>query len=368
MALAAALRAACAAAKTREPLVALAAYGCPDLVAAIHYVGARPLYVDTAPDSLGMDLHGLRDALRTRSVAAIIGTDLFGLPERWSELEPIARQRGTPLIQDCAQSLQRRAGFAADLHGDAVVFSFGRGKPVCLLGGGAVLTRQSATEASLDGFGNIAADAAAGGARWLAPKALLYNFLLQPNAYAVLAHIMGSRLGRTRYEPLEAIRTLPPRVTSAIDAAVEAHWKDHVDRAAEVLDAIRPLVQEFPGELALPFDDGALRGRTLLRLPLLVRREAVRSRWLAALRKQGIGATTMYGRTLVEIVDDTSAAEAAQRFPASARLAAQLVTLPVHARLRTRDIEAIRATLRATFARSGRVTPETDRARTPRAR
>ena len=55
-------------------------------------------------------------------------------------LRPLADAAGAVLIEDSAQAFPRDGG--GDFwQGDLVVLSFGRGKPVSLLGGGAVLYR-----------------------------------------------------------------------------------------------------------------------------------------------------------------------------------------------------------------------------------
>ena len=86
-ALSAAVKTAVVARGLEHPEVLLPAYGCPDLVAAIRHAGAKPFFVDLSPDSFRMNSLTVADVISRRpSVVALIGVDLFGCPENWSEL------------------------------------------------------------------------------------------------------------------------------------------------------------------------------------------------------------------------------------------------------------------------------------------
>ena len=129
------------------PEVILPAYGCPDLVTASVYAGLRPRLVDTAPSGQwGYDLGALKKVLAGEgrsgqrgadNCAAIVAVNLLGTGDQAVELAQIATETGIALIQDSAQHLPRH--LPAQWLGDYVVLSFGRGKPLNLLGGGALL-------------------------------------------------------------------------------------------------------------------------------------------------------------------------------------------------------------------------------------
>src|SRR5688572_15303179 len=115
--------------------VIVPAYGCPDLVAARVFVGARARLVDTAVSGWGYDSRALCAAIGPRT-AAILAVNLFGVGDDAASITPLAEARGIPLIHDSAQSFPLRPG--RDLPGGLLVLSFGRGKPINLLGGGAL--------------------------------------------------------------------------------------------------------------------------------------------------------------------------------------------------------------------------------------
>ena len=188
---------------SKKPLVAVTAYGCPDIVSAIHYAGAEPLLVDVEENSLGFDVMQLEQALCvTDSVVAIIGVDLLGLSEQWAELRRLATASGALLIQDCAQSVQRKDDREHGMHGDLVVYSFGRGKPVYLQGGGALLAKDSLPSRARQQLFDQYATFGQAKQWYFAIAAMMYSVVLEPHLYALFAKIMGNRLGHTRYVPL----------------------------------------------------------------------------------------------------------------------------------------------------------------------
>ncbi|MDE3009406.1 MAG: DegT/DnrJ/EryC1/StrS family aminotransferase [Pseudomonadota bacterium] len=110
-------------------------------VAAIHYSGARTVFVDIDPRSFTMDPAGLERALTSRT-KAIIPVHLYG---QMADMDPIlefARRHGLTVIEDAAQAhgaeyKGRRAGSIGDMG----CFSFYPGKNLGAYGeGGMVVT------------------------------------------------------------------------------------------------------------------------------------------------------------------------------------------------------------------------------------
>ena len=91
-ALAAAILCAVGLKKVREPEVLLPAYGCPDLVSAVLYAGAKPVLVDLEVDRPWMDLDSLERKI-TANTVAIIGVALLGIQDRMEQLRVLAPPR-----------------------------------------------------------------------------------------------------------------------------------------------------------------------------------------------------------------------------------------------------------------------------------
>ena len=81
--LAAAIGAAIRNKPTEKPEVILPAYGCPDLVSAAVFAGAKPVLVDLENDRPWMNLEQLSASINSNTVA-VVAVDLLGIPERIS--------------------------------------------------------------------------------------------------------------------------------------------------------------------------------------------------------------------------------------------------------------------------------------------
>jgi dTDP-4-amino-4,6-dideoxygalactose transaminase len=112
-------------------------------------LGARPIFVDSDPDTFNIDFDSAEEAIaRTRDEgvlrpAALMTVDLFGLPVDYDRARGLANRHGLAFISDAAQ------GFGASFKGrrvgcgmaDITTTSFFPAKPLgCYGDGGAVFT------------------------------------------------------------------------------------------------------------------------------------------------------------------------------------------------------------------------------------
>ena len=110
-------------------------------VAAIHYTGARTVFVDIDPRSFTMDATAVEAAI-TSKTKAILPVHLYGQPADMDPILDIARRHGLVVIEDAAQAhgaeyKGRRVGSLGDLG----CFSFYPGKNLGAYGeGGMVVT------------------------------------------------------------------------------------------------------------------------------------------------------------------------------------------------------------------------------------
>ena len=343
-ALAAALGAAIQMRPVENPLAIMPAYGCPDLVAAARFAGAEPCFVDLEPESLVMDLEALQAALEgNATVVALIGIDLFGLPERWQEIRRLCDQYNVVCIRDCAQSLQTPESIDADVESDIRIYSFGRGKPLYLQGGGAVLVSSRPGKRFSQNL-DVATDDLPQRRQSVSRLVNgLYNAALQPRLYSLIALLLGDRLGDTRYEPLDTLEIPQSGFDAAANAAIQRFWVAFENRQEEFMRVLQDIGSAV-GAPSLPFDEDVASDCRLLRMPLLMRNSKERDVCIDKLRKCGISATPMYGRALPAI-EGVGADIDISSFPVANDIAARLVTLPVHAGMRARDFQAIKKIL-----------------------
>ena len=340
-ALAAAISAAIKSREIDQPEVILSAYGCPDLVSAAVFAGARPVLVDMEPDRPWMDLEQLPAKISPRTVA-IVAANLFGISERMNQLRPIAEQAGAVLIEDSAQAFP--GGRETSIwEGDLVVLSFGRGKPVSLLGGGAVLFREAIWEGLLPEC-NVQSDIGKGQrfSFWL--KTALYNQMISPWLYWLPQGLPFLHLGETRYHTLSAIDAMDPLRLDVLPANIAAYRSDDMGTQTALVGMLGELDLAARGIIDLPRACKAPESRRLLRYPLLMD-AASRELLYQQLKRHGLGASGMYPVALPGIPGLERLLEGQGPFPVADAFAARILTLPTHNGVRRGDVAKIRKVL-----------------------
>jgi len=119
-----------------------------EIVALVH---ATPVFVDVQADSFNLDAESLEAAIGEAKrqglrPSVVIPVDLFGQPADYGRLLPLARQHGLRVLSDTAQGFGGRLdGTPTGRFGDATATSFFPAKPLgCYGDGGAVFTEDDA--------------------------------------------------------------------------------------------------------------------------------------------------------------------------------------------------------------------------------
>ena len=317
--------------ESTQPEAILPAYGCPQLVSACLYANVRPRVVDTAAGQWGYALESLRSALTPHTVA-IVAANLLGTGDQAADLLPLARGNGSYLIQDSAQHVPSRVPPA--WCADYVILSFGRGKPVNLLRGGALAVpgRQPllADAPLMGGLRDLL------GERALASRtaAAAFNLITDPRVYGFATRLPGLGLGETRYSPVERIARLPLSAWRQVGPGWEKYglepWASPWSGVLPEWEK-RGIHELTCATTAPPAADRRLR------LALLASGRGLRDRIVRMLGHRGLGASNMYGSAIDSI--DAIPAEVARQgpFPNATDLAERLFTLPTHAAV-TADI------------------------------
>ena len=318
-----ALAAALIALKPRRPQatrVLLPAYACPELVSAVLFAGLEPHLVDLAPARPWMDTVALKRALDT-SALAVIAVDLFGIEERYAELRT-AIGGDIALVQDSAQAFRR------DIHpaADCAILSFGRGKPVSVLGGGAVLAPAHIAA-------NLTRPAAVACGSDL--KRWVYNWLRAPWLYW-LPQALPLGLGATRFKPLTKLERLCDTTLALLPANIAQQLSGNSEREAQ----LRAMIANTS---ALDLAQACGARTPLLRYPILAPDTATAMRWYEKLDAAGVGASRLYRAALADIPGLSRLL--AGDYPHARDFAARLITLPLHRDVGARALRAIAAAL-----------------------
>ncbi|MDH5710705.1 MAG: DegT/DnrJ/EryC1/StrS family aminotransferase [Gammaproteobacteria bacterium] len=340
-ALAAAIIAAIKLKNVGRPEVILPAYGCPDLISAAVFAGAQPVLVDLEADCPWMNLAQLAEKTSEQTVA-IIGVNLFGISERLSQLRILAERVGAVLIEDSAQAFPGSSGVCV-WQGDLVILSFGRGKPVSLLGGGAVLcNKEKASYSELtrlmpEGEMRARSNMLAPVQFWL--KAKLYNGMINPRLYWLPQSLPFLHLGETRYHPLSEIASMDKERLSRLATNIKAYQSNTVGVQNKLREILAQCDLDKYGITDLPHLCKIPEQQRLLRYPLLVRRDA-RDELYEKLSRIGLGVSRMYPAILPEI-DGLEMLKQQCNFSEAKSFAERLLTLPTHAQVKQRDIDHI---------------------------
>ena len=108
-------------------------------VAAIHYVGATPVFVDIAPDTFTMDPAELESAITPRT-RAILPVHLYGHPADMDPILGLAKKHNLIVIEDAAQAHGAEyKGRRVGSMGDMGCFSFYPGKNLGAYGEGGMV-------------------------------------------------------------------------------------------------------------------------------------------------------------------------------------------------------------------------------------
>ncbi|RRO24310.1 DegT/DnrJ/EryC1/StrS family aminotransferase [Flavobacteriaceae bacterium 14752] len=133
----------------------------------IFYQGAKPILVDSEPQTWNICPNALEEAITSRikkghKPKAIIAVHLYGMPYQVDEVHAIAKQYDIPIVEDAAEALgstykKQNCG----TFGEFAALSFNGNKIITTSGGGALVSKNQATKDKTVYFATQARDSAA---------------------------------------------------------------------------------------------------------------------------------------------------------------------------------------------------------------
>jgi len=112
----------------------------------IMYLGAKPVFVDSEPETWNMDPELLREAILVRirvtgrKPKAIIPVHLYGMPAKMDEIMAVANKFEIPVLEDAAEALGATyKGQKCGTFGTFACLSFNGNKMITTSGGGALV-------------------------------------------------------------------------------------------------------------------------------------------------------------------------------------------------------------------------------------
>lgn len=162
---------------------------CSVMVNAVLRTGAKPIFSDIDPDNFGSSALSIQKCLSLKT-RMIVAQHSFGIPCEIESIVCLARDHKIFLLEDCAIALGSTIdGVPVGNFGDAALFSTDHSKPINILAGGLIYTRDKTL---LTGLRQAQADA--GELPQNKQRAMLRQFLrerkyCQPSKYSRLAVI-----------------------------------------------------------------------------------------------------------------------------------------------------------------------------------
>jgi len=340
--------------------VILPAYTCPSVLAAVIKAELEPVLCDLEPGSFRLDMDQLVSKL-SQEILAVVAVHLFGLPEKIHAIRGSARRTGTFVIEDAAQAFGNKVPFGdaaprprlsspwppeyLGTLGDIGIFSFGRGKPLSLLGGGAVVVNNpdllDCVQTRSHGLPIRKG--------WVFSlkyflTLLLYSVFFHPRFYWIPASIPWLRLGETDFtldfevapmQPLAAL--LGPQVLEKFKEIRGRRImlaRQYMERLVNFRDAFDFLPECKEDSVAL------------LRFPVVLKSGEARDTILEKL-KSGLGVTGMYPVPLHRQAGAEAYVGKDGPHPVAESIARGILTLPLHEHVRERDIELIAGIMQA---------------------
>lgn len=320
--------------------VVVPAYTCFSVPSAVVAAGLRVRLVDVT--SSGQIDPEAFARLPLKRVAAVVVCNLFGIPEPMRRIQAIAEAAGVTVVDDAAQALGSLGEEGpVGARGHYGLLSFGRGKPLSGLGGGAVVWSATTEEPADPGRPKLARAKAL-------VRAIGYDLALHPTVFRGLSSIPSLGIGVTSFNPdfeHGSIDGASMILAAALLPRLNPEGRARAEQA-EVLAQRIVSETRFEPLLATPTSAGVYP-RLALRAPT---GEARDTAW-RELEALGVGASAMYPSALESVDALSPFLVGAEPCHGAIDFAARILTLPTHGKLNGELLERALGVLRAAAPR-----------------
>jgi perosamine synthetase len=292
--------------------VLIPGYTCYSVPAAIVKAGLKVSLYDLDPYSFQPDMADVEKKISPKTLA-VVGQHLLGVPSDIAGLTTLARKNHVWCIEDAAQRMEFKKinGQKNELEPDVTLYSFGRGKPLPLGHGGALIAGQDADVTGLNT--EITRIASQIDRKTLTPMAV--RVLSWPGFYWFLEQLpLG--LGQTVYDPDFDVQGMNPAYQRIGFTAA-----DHLDRLNSHRTTITRIYDTAFGVARDSFDTAP----PCLRYPILTDHPK------RAANLAHLGVRRLYPQALCDLASlKPDLADLGVQTPGARQISQRLVTLPTH--------------------------------------
>lgn len=317
--------------------VIIPAYTCYSVPSAIVRAGLKVKLCDLAENSFDFDYNLLTPMLGSDKLLAVLPTHLFGLPADIKRLKEMIDEPAVTVIEDAAQAMGAKwQDEKLGTIGHVGFFSLGRGKAFSTVEGGIILTDNDDLALFIEKQMIILSEYAKFETFKLVVYVAALNILLHPYLFWIPKKLPFLKLGKTNFNPDFEIKKM-----TGLQAGLAINWigklisYKHIreDKTKEWLSSLDAVYCPF-----LRKNDPHLPG--LIRFPILIDDDKVRSELLEYSEQQGLGAAVVYPETICNM-SECSRWFKGQDFPVAKMVAQRVLTLPVHVFVRPIDVRLL---------------------------
>lgn len=320
-----------AAEQSHKRRVVMPAYTCPVVPKVALDLGLQPVYVDIWPESTRFKEELLNSAIDEATLAVFL-VHPFGIPLPVDDVLAAARETGTAVIEDAAQSMGARyAGRPVGLQGDFGLFSLGPGKPLSTGGGGIVITGHKHNQDALSRWWAELPPAVGFSSAYAWARQAAFWLAFHPRSWWLATRTGLQRMGNQEASWGYRISDLS-NAQAATGSALLPRLDDINRRRRELASRLAAVVEKCAAVRLLHVESEA--EPIYLRMPVLAQSESIREQLFERLWAAGIGAGRLYEKTLPELFEPAIQAN----YPGAEAFARRLLTLPTHYRVSEKDM------------------------------
>jgi dTDP-4-amino-4,6-dideoxygalactose transaminase len=289
---------------------------------AIENVGARPVLVDSLPDTGLIDLDAAQDAITPRT-RAIMPVHLAGRPLDMDRLNALRDRHGLLVIEDAAHAIGAEwMGRRVGAFGNLTAYSFYVTKNITTIEGGAVLTEDPEIAGVIE---RLALHGLSLGA-WqrFSDRGFRHYEVVRP----------GFKFNMTDVQASIGLHQLP-------------RLEGWIERRAELWELYDELLDDLPVTLPAPEEPGSRHARHLYQIRLSPEAKLTRDELIDALGEHNIGTGVHYrGVHLHPYYRDTYNLRP-QDLPVATEISEETLSLPLSSGLSDGDVHDVADALRS---------------------
>ena len=328
--------------------VIMPAYTCPSVLATVIKAGLKPVLCDLDEESSIFKYTELKTKISNHTLT-IISVHLFGILENSFKINKLKSSHNVFHIEDAAQSFGTKTSNPTETTvpqtkpgttGDIGIYSFGRGKPITLMQGGALTTNSDAIAKAISQKLNELGHQSATETFKIILDALSYSLFFHPRLYWIPQSLPFLKLGETIFNLDFKIKQIDSFTSALGTVMIENISKINMIRI-EIEKSIFSKLSDFRNY----FLTNVKNSSHLLRFPLLLKNKEQKESVLSQLKFRCLGATGMYPSPLNLLKDTKKYFTSHEQFKNAQSFSERILTLPLHEYVTEKDIAKIRNTI-----------------------